>query len=295
MHPIIVLTMKVLAVDPDEHACEQRTTITTKHDTSSQRCCPESANDFISNPKVPVSLRCNPQKYVVPILWNISVRQKKPARTFRCMATVQEETDHDIEQEGNSSIPHDLTRAKATASNLAMSIINNNKKRKSVDVSVSVEYIVTLLRHGNQREKEIAACALHRLSAHEKNRSVIAQKGGIPPLLDLIRNGTALQKNQAAAAIAGLAVRNDSNKLLIARAGGISPLLKLTRNGTDKQKSLAVRALYCLAKDEGIRNEIYLRGGIEPIIELVAKNDTLPDLKRYASAALRLFDTQDRQ
>ena len=156
---------------------------------------------------------------------------------------------------------------------------------------MSVAYVMTLLRHSDPREKKIAACALHRLSAHEK-RGMKVRMGAVPPLLDLVRNGTDLQKNQAAAAVAGLAVRNDGNKLLIARAGGVSALVELTRGGTDKQKSLAVRALYCLAKDEGIRNEIYRRGGIEPIIELVAKNDTLPDLKRYASAALRLFDTR---
>ena len=77
----------------------------------------------------------------------------------------------------------------------------------------------------------------------------------------LVRNGTARQKDQAAAAVAGLAARNDGYKLRIARAGGVAALVELARDGTDRQKSLAVRGLYCLAKDEGIRDEIYRRGG----------------------------------
>lgn len=57
--------------------------------------------------------------------------------------------------------------------------------------------MLILLRHGNQKEKEICACALNCLAANKKNRSIIGQRGGIPPLLDLIQNGTISQKEHA--------------------------------------------------------------------------------------------------
>jgi len=218
-------------------------------------------------------------------------REQNVARTFRCMETVEEETVYDIQRQ-EDSIPHISLRRKSAISDLAMWIIKNEKNKELVAVSDSVDYMVALLQCGNEREKEIAACALHRLATNEQSRNLIAQRGGIVPLLDLIQNGTALQKNQAVAALAALAVKNENNKLLISQAGGVTPLLYLTQNGTEKQKSLAVRALYCLAKDEQIRDEIYQKDGITAILELVKQNDTPPNLKRYATAMLQLFSSK---
>jgi len=164
-------------------------------------------------------------------------QEQNTACTFRCMETVNEETSYDIQQEDNSFSPISLRR-KSAISNLAMWIIKNENSKELIAESDSVDYMVALLKCGNEREKEIAACALHRLATNKQNRSLIAQRGGIPPLLELIQNGTVLQKNQAVAALAALAVKNESNKVLIAQAGGVTPLLYLTRKGTDKQKKL---------------------------------------------------------
>lgn len=218
-------------------------------------------------------------------------REQNIPRTFRCMETVNEETKTDIQQE-DDTFPRISLRRKSAISNLAMRIIKNEDNRELIAVSDSVDHMVALLQCGNERDKEIAACALHRLANNKQNRSLIAQRGGIPPLLDIIQNGTALQKNQAVAALAALAVNNENNKALIAQAGGVTPLLFLTRKGTNKQKSLAVRALYCLAKDEQIRDEIFHKDGITPILQLVKQNDTTPNLKRYATAMLYLFSAK---
>jgi len=218
-------------------------------------------------------------------------QKQNVARTFRCMETVEEETTYDIQEEKHS-FPRISLQKKSAIFNLAMWIIKNKNNKELIAVSDSVDYMVALLQCGNEREKEIAACAFHRLAINKLNRSLIAQRGGITPLLDLVQNGTDLQKNQAVAALAALAVKNNNNKVLIAQAGGVTPLLYLTRKGTDKQKSLAVRALYCLAKNEQIRDEIIQKDGIAPILELVKQIDTTPNLKTYANAMLQLFSAE---
>merc|ERR1719469_187867 len=179
----------------------------------------------------------------------------------------------------------------AIASSIAMSIINNETSTQLITSSnaLTIDHMIILLYNGNEKEKELAACALHRLATLKENRSIITERGSIPPLLDIIRNGTDFQKNQALAAIASLTVHNDKNKLMIAHADGISLLLRIVRNGTKKQQSLALRALYCLAKNENIRDEVFRKGGIAPIVNLTVKYETAPDLRRSAIATLKLL------
>jgi len=216
------------------------------------------------------------------------VRKPNAVHTYRFMATIKEDMMYDTEPEGGS-IPCNSLQVMPTMSTHAKSTIKNKNNRRMITGSNSIEHMVILLQHGNQREKEIGASVLYRLAAHEENRTIIAQNGGIPPLLDIIQNGTTSQKKQAVPAIASLAFQNESNKELIARAGGILPLLRLIQKGTEKEKSLAVKAIYCLATNTKIRDEISQKGGIELIVGLVVKKDTPSDLKRYATATLRLF------
>ena len=64
--------------------------------------------------------------------------------------------------------------------------------------------------------------------------------------IELVRSGTDGQKEQAAGALANLALNTD-NQAAIARAGGIEPLVALVRSGTDGQKEQAAGALWSLA------------------------------------------------
>ena len=80
------------------------------------------------------------------------------------------------------------------------------------------------------------------------NQNLIADAGGIGPLIDLVRNGTDEQKEMATKALRILAWNNKTNQNLIADAGGIGPLIDLVRNGTDEQKEYATGALRNLAR-----------------------------------------------
>ena len=77
-----------------------------------------------------------------------------------------------------------------------------------------------------------AAGALRNLAVNADNNVAIASAGGIAPLVALARDGTEAQKEEAAAALAVLAV-NDANKAAIAReaAAARPALLNLTWGG----------------------------------------------------------------
>ncbi|KAH8092119.1 hypothetical protein JL720_5703 [Aureococcus anophagefferens] len=75
-----------------------------------------------------------------------------------------------------------------------------------------------------------AARALGYLAwSNAANKFLIAEAGGIAPLVELLRDGSAQAKEHATWVLNDLAL--DDNKALIAEAGGIPPLVELLRDG----------------------------------------------------------------
>ena len=95
-----------------------------------------------------------------------------------------------------------------------------------------IEGLVRALREGDDAAKTAAARELGDLAFHDAaNRVLIAEAGGIAPLVELLRAGSADAKAQAAWALGNLA-HNDANKVLIAEAGGVPLLVELLRDGS---------------------------------------------------------------
>ncbi|KAG1664972.1 hypothetical protein FOA52_001984 [Chlamydomonas sp. UWO 241] len=105
-----------------------------------------------------------------------------------------------------------------------------------------------------------AAHALSNLAAKDDNKVTIAAAGAIPPLVQLLRLGSAAEVQQhAAGALINLALNAD-NKVTIAAAGAIPLLVQLLRlalptwlcrpGSADLPKRFAARALQAL----GYRN-----------------------------------------
>ena len=63
---------------------------------------------------------------------------------------------------------------------------------------------------------------------------LIADAGAIPPLVDLVRNGTDAGKEAGAGALGNLAF-NDNNKIIIRDAGAIPPLVELLKPGNSNE------------------------------------------------------------
>ena len=116
--------------------------------------------------------------------------------------------------------------------------------------------LVALVRDvTNEQKSSAAADALWNLAYNDDNQILIAKAGGIPPLVELVRDGTDVQKEEAAFALHRLAY-NDDNQIAIAKAGGIPPLVALVRDGNAAQKLNAAQALGCLAYNDD--NEVLI-------------------------------------
>ena len=89
-----------------------------------------------------------------------------------------------------------------------------------------------------------------QLAEDERLKQAIAS-GDVAAIVELLRaGGTEAQKEEAAVALAKIALNNADNKVAIARAGGIEPLVALARGGTEKQKEHAADALWMLALND---------------------------------------------
>ncbi|KAH8055485.1 hypothetical protein JL721_10214 [Aureococcus anophagefferens] len=119
-----------------------------------------------------------------------------------------------------------------------------------------------------------AAHALCSLAGNDDNLVLITEAGGIPPLVDLLRNRSAggNLKMNAAAALASLA-RNDANKALIAEAGAVPPLVDLLRDGIAADaKLMAARALRQITRDNDANAVAVLAFfGLEPLVQLARR------------------------
>ena len=69
------------------------------------------------------------------------------------------------------------------------------------------------------------------LVRHTDNQVLIAEAGGIPPLVGLLRDGSANAKADAAWALGILARDNDANAVAIAVAIGFDAVVDLARGG----------------------------------------------------------------
>ena len=97
-------------------------------------------------------------------------------------------------------------------------------------VTKVIEGLVRALGEGDDAAKAAAALALCRL-AFIGNPVAIAEAGGIPLLVELLRDGRAAGKLEAARALSWVACHDANYRVLIAEAGGIPPLVDLLRNG----------------------------------------------------------------
>ncbi|RLN90984.1 hypothetical protein BBJ28_00010695 [Nothophytophthora sp. Chile5] len=91
----------------------------------------------------------------------------------------------------------------------------------------------------------------------------------LPPLIAVLRSGTAVQKLWAAQTLGTLACESDDGRVAIAHEGAISLLMALLRVGTAEQKQRAACTLGTLADNSANRVAIAREGGISSLIPLV--------------------------
>jgi len=147
-----------------------------------------------------------------------------------------------------------------------------------------IEGLVRALREGDDAAKTAAARALGRLACNNFDQiGLVAEAGGIAPLAQLLRGGSAGGKRGALWALRWLACRDD---VPIAEAGGIPLLVELLRDGSARAKLDAAWALCHLAYwNAANKVAIAEAGAIPPLVQLL--RDRSAYAKFPASLALR--------
>ncbi|RLN66218.1 hypothetical protein BBJ28_00016202, partial [Nothophytophthora sp. Chile5] len=159
----------------------------------------------------------------------------------------------------------------ATSDESKLSPFVYDELRASIRESTSQELLSLLdvLRCGSEAEKDdgVVLCAS---IASCGQRDALRDVGVISPLIEMLKNGTALQKLWATKALEELARSNDENRVAIVREGVAPPLIALLRVGTDEQKQLAAYALGKIvdSNDEN-RTAVAHEGAISPLVTLL--------------------------
>ena len=140
-----------------------------------------------------------------------------------------------------------------------------------------IEGLVRRLREGNDKAKTEAAQMLGDLAWFGDNRATIVEAGGIPPLVDVLRDGSMGAKEEAVSALFVLAYNHDDNKVLIADAGGIPLLVELVRDGRTGSNP-AAGALQDIARNNDA-NAVAIAAtvGLEALVQLARRGNATVD------------------
>ena len=115
----------------------------------------------------------------------------------------------------------------------------------------------------------------------------IAEVGAIPPLVALLRNGSADRQEQAAAAL-GLLAGNNAVTAATVEADSIAPLVALVRNGRAVGQERAARALANIARGSRANQAAIVEAGVVgPLVALVRAGGSL-GAKAAAEALAKL-------
>ena len=132
--------------------------------------------------------------------------------------------------------------------------------------------LVRALCEGDDKKKAAAARALGNFAYNNSaNKAAIAKARGIPPLVDLLRDGSAKAKEDAARTLSSLAC-SIANGVLIVADGAIPPLIDLLRDGGANAKVRAAAALHYLAyNNDANAVAIALTVGLEALVQLARR------------------------
>ncbi|EPS60832.1 hypothetical protein M569_13970, partial [Genlisea aurea] len=113
-----------------------------------------------------------------------------------------------------------------------------------------------------------AAAAVVNLSLEKSNKVKIVRSGVVPPLIDVLKNGSGEAREHAAGAIFSLAAE-DANRTALGVLGAIQPLLRELRSGTRRSRHDSALALYHLTLERSNRSRVVHLGATAVLLRLL--------------------------
>lgn len=118
------------------------------------------------------------------------------------------------------------------------------------------------------------------------NRILIADSGGIPPLVRLLWHPNSNIQEHTVTAVLNLSI-DETNKRLIAREGAIPAIIEILQNGTDKARENSAAALFSLSIIDENRELVGTLKAIPPLVDLL-QHGTIRGKKDAATALFNL-------
>ena len=195
---------------------------------------------------------------------------EEPDIATRSMADVEAETE--AEAKAMAAAEAEAARARAAAA-----LAKTRATKQAMEVAIRVA--------------NVAAGALATLAKDNLvNQMMIAEEGGIQPLVDLLKT-EAKSYESPTKALWHLAATED-NQTAIAKAGGIAPLVSLLSSPKEITAQYASAALRTLAREHP-ENQIALAkaGAIAPLVELLGSD--AEETQEHSVGALLHLASQD--
>ncbi|KAF1892541.1 hypothetical protein Lal_00011007 [Lupinus albus] len=136
-------------------------------------------------------------------------------------------------------------------------------------------------------EQRMAVEKIRMLSKENaENRVLVAEHGGIPPLVQLLPYPDSKIQEHAVTALLNLSI-DEGNKKLISKEGAIPAIIEVLENGSTVAKENSAAALFSLSMLDENKDIVGLSNGIIPLVDLL-QNGTVRGKKDAATALFNL-------
>ncbi|KAL0461668.1 UNVERIFIED_CONTAM: U-box domain-containing protein 38 [Sesamum latifolium] len=119
-----------------------------------------------------------------------------------------------------------------------------------------------------------SVAALVNLSLEKQNKVKIVRSGIVPPLVDVLRSGSAESQEHSAGALFSLSL-DDENKTAIGVLGALPPLLQALRSDSERTRHDSALALFHLSLVQSNRVKMIKLGSIQILLGMV-KSSHMP-------------------
>ncbi|KAL5778345.1 hypothetical protein ACOSP7_011271 [Xanthoceras sorbifolium] len=173
----------------------------------------------------------------------------------------------------------------------------DDQSSKECSTTEHEEEISALVEQLSSSKLELQREAVKKIRMLSKespeNRILVANCGGIPPLVQLLCYPDRKIKEHAVTALLNLSI-DETNKKLITKEQAIPPIIEILQSGSNEARENSAAALFSLSMLDENKVTIGLSDGIPPLVDLL-QNGTIRGKKDAATALFNLSLNQSNK
>ena len=164
---------------------------------------------------------------------------------------------------------------------------SSGKESCPIDSKEEIPALVESLSSIHLEEQRKAVEKIRMLSKENpENRVLVADHGGIPPLVQLLSYPDSKIQEHAVTALLNLSI-DEGNKSLISTEGAIPAIIEVLENGSCVAKENSAAALFSLSMLDEIKEIVGQSNGYPPLVDLL-RNGTIRGKKDAVTALFNL-------